>query len=185
MIESIRAIITEVDDAGISTFTSSDVIEPVFVQTPVKGGKERAGTLWQVWGTSDGLPAFKDAAGPALTPFFPGPGGTRFAVFSIPPDSSVTELADRQDAASGDFLGIADSHEPDGDDPAFHTTSSIDYLFIAEGELVIELDGGRRETLTPGTCLVQRGTRHAWRNLTAQRVLIVSVIVGVDGDPAP
>lgn len=176
MIESFKAIVTEVDAAGISTFASREEIEPVYVRTPVENGKERTGTLWQVWGTSDGVPNLEDRSAPVFAPFFPGAGGTRFAVFAIPPDSWVTDRDVLGVESSGNALGIADSHE---EDEAFHATSTIDYCFLVQGELVIELDGGERETLVPGSCLVQRGTRHAWRNESTQPALIASVIVGV------
>lgn len=52
--------------------------------------------------------------------------------------------------------------------PAFktpmHRTSSTDYGIVLSGELELLLDGGDAVTLFPGDALVQRGTRHAWRN---------------------
>lgn len=180
MVESIRAFITEVDEAGTSRFRSIELIEPVFPRTPVGAeGKERTGTLWSVWGTSDGIPHFRDPAEPVLAPFFPGPGGTRFAVFSLPPDSSFTDVAERDGPA--DLLGLEGFHEMDGGDASFHATNSIDYIFVLEGEIVLELDEGKREVLTRGSCLVQRGTRHAWRNESTEPAILVSVAVGVEG----
>lgn len=181
MVERIKAFITEVDESGVSRFRSTDVVEPVFVRTPVgDGDMERTGTLWRIWGTSDGVPTFRDPSEPVLSPGFPGPGGTRFSIFSLPPDSSFTPVADRQSENPGDALGIADTHESDGD-VAFHATNSIDYLYIIEGEIVVELDEGRREVVTQGSCIVQRGTRHAWRNESSKPVIIASVLVGVEG----
>jgi mannose-6-phosphate isomerase-like protein (cupin superfamily) len=182
MVESIRALITEVDEAGKSRFRSTDLIEPVFPRTPVgTEGKERTGTLWPVWGTSDGIPTFRDPAEPVLAPFFPGPGGTRFAVFSLPPDSSFTDVAERDGASPADLIGLEESHETDGGDASFHATNSIDYIFVLDGEIVLELDEGKREVLTRGSCLVQRGTRHAWRNVSTKPAILVTVIVGVEG----
>lgn len=182
MIEHVKAVVTEIDEAGVSIFRSSDLIEPVRVRTPVEGRKERTASLWQVWGTSDGVRGLDDAKA-VFTPYLPGPGGTRFAVFTMPPDSWATDLDTREAEVSGDFLGIGDTHrgEPD-DQAAFHATETIDYCFVAEGELEIELDGGRRERLTRGTCVVQRGTRHAWRNPTNEPALLVAVMVGVSTD---
>lgn len=140
--------------------------------------------MWQVWGTSDGIPSFHDPAEPVASPNFPGPGGTRFSVFSLPPDSSVTDVADREGESSGDLLGIADTHEADGD-ASFHTSSTYDYIFVVEGEIVLELDEGRRELLTRGDCLVQRGTRHAWRNLSSQPAVLACVAVGLNGGLKP
>jgi mannose-6-phosphate isomerase-like protein (cupin superfamily) len=179
MIEHIKAVVTETDENGVSVFRSSDVIEPVRVRTPVEGRKERTASLWPVWGTSDGVRGLDDAEA-VFTPYPPGPGATRFSVFTMPPDSWATDLDSRDTEVSGDFLGIGDTHKDEPEDQAaFHATETIDYVFIAQGELEVELDAGRRERLTQGTCLVQRGTRHAWRNPTAEPALLVVVMVGV------
>jgi len=182
MIDQIKAIVTEIDENGVSVFRSSSVIEPVLVRTPVEGRKERTATTWPVWGTSDGVRGLDDAE-PVFTPYLAGPGGTRFVVFTMPPDSWSTDVDAREGEASGDFLGIGDTHKDEPEDQAaFHSTPTIDYVFIAEGELEVELDGGRRERLTRGSCLVQRGTRHAWRNPTDEPAVLVAVMVGVSTD---
>lgn len=182
MIEEVRAFVTEVDDTGTSKFRSTGVVEPLIVRTPVgDGSKERTATLWRIWGTSEGVPVFQDKAEPVFEPYFPPPGATRFAVFTLPPDSSVTEVTSREGDAPVDHLGIADTHEADSGDTSFHATPSIDYIFVAEGEVVLELDEGRRAVLTRGSCLVQRGSRHAWRNVSAEPVVLVWFGVGVDG----
>ena len=41
---------------------------------------------------------------------------------------------------------------------------SIDYCMVLSGELELILDGGEMVTLSVGDTVVQRGTRHAWRN---------------------
>jgi hypothetical protein len=43
---------------------------------------------------------------------------------------------------------------------------------------VLDLGDGRREVLPAGTCIVQRGTSHAWRNETTEPALVAFVIVG-------
>lgn len=182
MIESIRTVITEVDEARVSRFRSTDAIEPVIVRTPVGDRtKERTAKLWQIWGTSDGAPQFMDPREPRFEPYFPGPGATRFSIFMLPPDSSFTDVSVDGGKASGDHLGIADAHAEENEDAAFHATPSIDYIFVAEGQVELELDGGNRELLTKGSVLVQRGTRHAWRNTSSEPVLLVCVMVGVEG----
>ncbi|QIX53849.1 cupin domain-containing protein [Rhodococcus sp. DMU1] len=181
MIESIKRVITGVDDAGNSTVTSSGVLNPVFSRPPAdeQGKSERIVPLWQVWGTPDGSVSFEDLAEPVHAPLFPGPGGTRFLVFVIPPDSTVADPVYGEGQATDDLPGLREAHETAGEDAAFHATDTIDYCFVAEGEVVLELDGGRLERLTRGSCVVQRGTRHAWRNPTDQPALIVVSCVGV------
>ena len=66
--------------------------------------------------------------------------------------------------------------------PGMHTTDSIDYGLCVEGEMYLELDGGKEVHLTPGTCVVQRGTRHAWHNRSDKAALMMHVLVGATRD---
>lgn len=50
-----------------------------------------------------------------------------------------------------------------------HRTSSLDIGVVIEGEMELVLDGGERQRLYPGDTVVQRGTNHAWRNVTPSR----------------
>lgn len=47
----------------------------------------------------------------------------------------------------------------------FHRTASIDFAVLISGELELLLDSGESRLLKPGDHVVQRGTRHAWRNV--------------------
>jgi uncharacterized cupin superfamily protein len=58
----------------------------------------------------------------------------------------------------------------------FHTTQTVDYVMVLEGEIALELDTGE-VMLGPGDCVVQRGTRHAWRNRSDGPVKMVAVMV--------
>jgi len=44
--------------------------------------------------------------------------------------------------------------------------------------VVLELDDGATTTVRPGTVVVQRGTRHGWRNLTDRPARIAFILVG-------
>jgi quercetin dioxygenase-like cupin family protein len=108
---------------------------------------------WSVWGTADGgcrLGAATDAR--VDTPPFPGPGGTRFFVVRLPPGLSGT----------------------------FHTTETLDYGIVIEGEIILDLGPGGREVLPAGTCIVQRATSHAWRNEAQVPALVAFVMLGAD-----
>jgi mannose-6-phosphate isomerase-like protein (cupin superfamily) len=67
----------------------------------------------------------------------------------IPPDAVMAEYLKR---------GI-----PGLDENGFHRTGTLDYFVLLEGCLTLELDDGKAE-LHPGDVVVQRDTRHAWRN---------------------
>jgi len=106
---------------------------------------------WSGWGTADGIGILGDATIAAVhAPPFPGEGGTRFFVVRLP-------------------AGLSG---------AFHATDTIDYGVVIEGEIVLDLGDGGREVLPAGTCIVQRGTSHAWRNETTEPALVAFVIVG-------
>jgi mannose-6-phosphate isomerase-like protein (cupin superfamily) len=59
-----------------------------------------------------------------------------------------------------------------------HTTDTIDYLMILSGEVDLELDDGRMERLGAGDCVVQRGTRHAWRVRGEEPLVAAAVLIG-------
>ena len=72
--------------------------------------------------------------------FVPGPGETRLMIVSFPPDA-VMMRADFDPAAFGaEFAanapGLAETFEMEH--PGMHTTNSIDYDMVLEGEIVLE-----------------------------------------------
>ncbi len=112
--------------------------------------------------------------------FVPGPGETRLLIVTFPPDA-VMMRSDFDPAAFGaEFAanapGLAERFEMDH--PGMHTTDSIDYDVVLEGEIVLELDDGKQVTLRPHDVVVQNGTRHAWRNRSDKPAKILFVLVG-------
>lgn len=134
----------------------------------------------RVWG-SDGtpqLPAAADRAQP--TDWFPPPGGFRFAVVTLPPNT-VTMPEDLDIGAalvefSEKLPGLAEVMEPDN--PGMHTTDTVDVVLIVSGEATLDMGDGAEITLEAGDCVVQHGTRHAWRNPTSQPCTMASAIFG-------
>ncbi|KAK0108102.1 hypothetical protein ONS95_002923 [Cadophora gregata] len=51
-------------------------------------------------------------------------------------------------------------------DPYMHRTESIDYGVVLEGVLELILDSGETRIMKRGDVCVQRGTMHAWKNIT-------------------
>jgi quercetin dioxygenase-like cupin family protein len=62
------------------------------------------------------------------------------------------------------------------EDPAMPRTPTIDYGIVLEGEVVLELDDSET-TLRAGDIVVQRKTRHAWRNRSDQPCTMVFVLI--------
>ncbi|KAL4957214.1 hypothetical protein BDW69DRAFT_180866 [Aspergillus filifer] len=66
--------------------------------------------------------------------------------------------------SSGSVCRIVDM--PPGALSPMHRTVSLDYGVVLEGVVALELDSGERRVLKRGDVAVQRGTNHAWRNLS-------------------
>jgi len=151
----VRVVVTGVDDDGRSIFVSAG---------PAVGSDQ-----WRdVWLTAPArrLGAVAEPPGDPLA-LEPPNGGTAWRVFEVPPDSVMRE---RMAATAASIPGM----EPDG----FHTTDTVDYVMVLEGEIALELDTGE-VVLHPGDCVVQRRTRHAWRNRNDRPVRMMAVMVSL------
>jgi len=105
----------------------------------------------------------------------PPAGGSRLRVFTFLPASDRPEnVAAALEAAAARFDtgGVMEA-----EDPAMHTTRTIDYGIVLSGEIDLELDEGEVH-LKAGDVVVQRGTRHAWRNRGSEPCRIAFVLIG-------
>ncbi len=139
---------------------------PIFANTPIAG----ADRIPQV-------PAPFSA--PKHHLFFPPPGGYRFFLLRI----AGTDC-DAQHVPSDDELAEAETLFPGlaavYDETGMERTDSIDFGFVVEGAVVLELDDGVERLLTAGDAWVQNGTRHRWRNPGVDPVSMVVFIAGVE-----
>jgi quercetin dioxygenase-like cupin family protein len=161
----IKRVVTGVDAHGTSVFVE-DAPLPATELAMMPGVQ-----MFQVWGTEGALVSPGTDPVPANATFFPGPGGTRFGLFRIPPESEAVPgplataaetVAAQVEEAEAKVPGLLAVFEPDA--PGMHQTTSVDYVTVIEGELWLELDDGAEVHLPAGSCVVQNGTRHAWRN---------------------
>ncbi|HKC89742.1 MAG TPA: cupin domain-containing protein [Candidatus Limnocylindria bacterium] len=139
-----------------------------------------------VWGT-EGVPTLPPAEeDPTLggRKFFPGPGGTRFLVVTFPPAAAIenaaaqgVDVAAAEHAFNASFPGLSEAMEG-AEAPGMHTTQTVDYGVVVSGEMHLELDDGKQVHLRQGDCVVQNGTRHAWRNLSDREAVMAFVAVG-------
>jgi len=135
--------------------------------------------FYPFWATEDGR-SLPDEGTPR--PYWPGPSGTRFLAVTWSPAGSVAQPEGRPGAAQRG--GRGGFPRPDGrlqpDNPGFHTSDSIDYGVCLEGEMWLVLDDDHEARITPGTVVVQRGTRHAWQNRSDKPATMLYVLVGAD-----
>ncbi len=172
--EPIRRVVTGHDETGRAVVVADGPVEPTTLS--LLPGFETI----ELWHT-EGTPAMPEALGAAGVPhYFPAPGGTVFRVVTFPPDGTSAP----SDLDVGAALEEAQAKVPDlvarlePDNPGMHTTDSVDYAVVLDGELDLELDDGVTTTVRPGTVVVQRGTRHAWRNRSGRPVRVAFVLVG-------
>jgi mannose-6-phosphate isomerase-like protein (cupin superfamily) len=159
---------------------------------PVKGTAMKGVPSFRIdliWGT-EGVPTLPPAAGdPTLAgqKFFPQAGGTRFVVVTFPPASALekaaaegVDLAAAEHDFNARFPGLAEAMEGPRA-PGMHTTQTVDYGVVISGEMHLELDDGKQVHLRQGDCVVQNGTRHAWRNLSDREAVMAFAVVGAKG----
>lgn len=113
-------------------------------------------------------------------PYFPVPGGVRWLVFTVPgerlPPPDGTDLAAAGAATEAMLPGLRATMEPDN--PGMHRSDTVDFIYVLDGEIVLELDDGRETTLRAGDTLVQNGTRHAWRNRSGRPCRMLVLMLG-------
>lgn len=66
--------------------------------------------------------------------------------------------------SSGTVCRIVDM--PPRGESAMHRTVSLDYGVVLEGEVELVLDSGETRLMKRGDVAIQRGTNHAWKNVT-------------------
>jgi len=135
--------------------------------------------LWS-WDKAPSVP--NSGIEPEGSDHFPPPGGVRFIVFTVPPSAGAVPVDLDMEAAAAEleqkFPGRAahmESHQT-----GLHTTATIDFIYVATGEIWLELDDGKEIHLKTGDTLVQNGVRHAWRNHGSKPCTLVVTIVGAN-----
>jgi mannose-6-phosphate isomerase-like protein (cupin superfamily) len=165
-----RLVVTgEVD--GVATVSADAAVEPRRLEA--FPGAE----FFLLWGSHAVPPLPTDGAPPAEA-WIPAVGGARFGISVLPPayGSGRTVSAGDLDEIERSLPGLAPVLELDH--PGMHTTDTYDFVVVLRGRVTLELDEGRAVALEEGDCVVQRGTRHAWRNEGAEPCTLMIVMVG-------
>jgi hypothetical protein len=140
----------------------------------------QASTL--LWATS-ASPSVPHGGGDTIskdTLYVPPIGETRLMFVTFAPDSVMMSPTFNPAAAGQEFM----EHMPElaskfeMDNPGMHTTDTVDYGIVLEGEVWLELDDGKQVHLKPHDIVVQNGTRHAWRNKSDKPVKMAFVLIG-------
>ena len=134
-------------------------------QVPVAG---MSTTLWAL--SARGLPRWAvDLPDARVASNQPGEGGSRFSVVELPPWEEF-----RRRIAAHPVRGM--------DARGFHTTRTIDYVYVLRGPLFLDLEVESVE-LQAGDVVVQQATAHAWRNPGQDPVSFLVVLTTYPLDP--
>jgi mannose-6-phosphate isomerase-like protein (cupin superfamily) len=139
-----RRVVTGRDAAGRSIFIMDGAAPDVF-QRPSEDI-----VVTELWETRSAPADNNGHDDPSAHPLHVQPPtmGSVFRIISYPP-------AKPRESAPGE---ATKTHEP-----SFHTTNTVDYVIVLSGEIYALVDDGE-VLLKAGDVLIQRGTKHAWRN---------------------
>lgn len=173
----IRRIVTGHDQTGKSIFLRDSAAPRTTEFKSVPGFL--TSLLWET-APDARVPAADGDPAVSARSWAPPPGGTNLMFITFPPDAVMQSPGFDPAAAGAEYMqvlpGLAEKFEMDH--PGMHTTDSVDYGVLVEGELHLELDDGATKKLTPRDVVVQNGTRHAWRNKSDKPATMLFVLVG-------
>ena len=168
----VRRFVTGLDEKGRSNVTFDDVVGNVMPITGWPGAY-----INEIW-TTDEMPIDNGGLtdrGARPIRHDPTPNGSIFRVVEIPPDGTGGGI-DTEAA----FAAMGSHNKPSAKDidthGSMHFTNSIDYLVVIAGEMHMVMEEG--EVLIPtGSCIVQRGTKHAWVNRSGKPCVIAAILI--------
>jgi mannose-6-phosphate isomerase-like protein (cupin superfamily) len=169
-----RLVVTGESADGRSVLVGDEQIEPL--TAALMPGAE----FYDLWGWDTAVTLPHDGSAPEHRQWFPPPTGFRFVIVTLPPDDAQPTEALDPDAATAEverkLPGLLETLEPDN--PGMHTTDTVDVVLVLTGEVTLELDDGAQVQLRAGDTVVQNGTRHAWRNRSAEPCTLAGAQVG-------
>jgi hypothetical protein len=156
----VRRIVTAVNAEGKS-YLAEDGPSPAMLIQAARAGY-RNNNIWRTLGSN--MPVNAPDTILDHTGVLPPPGGTVVRVIDIPPEPKDPEVHRQQTEAIFKAMFADADHQADSArHPGMHTTVTIDYAILLQGELLAIMDENET-TMRAGDILIQRGTRHAWAN---------------------
>jgi hypothetical protein len=139
-----------------------------------------------VWRTHD-MPVDNVREGEACTlPFTvePPPNGSVCRIAQFPPDHTFLARWSK----AGGLRALPNAKHLRLDEKvrheSMHTTRTLDYAIILEGEIYALMDVGEVK-LRKGDVLVQRGTHHGWSNRSRRNCIVCFVLIDALPVPVP
>ncbi len=132
------------------------------------------------------IPRFpNDGAPPGCQQFFPPAGGVRFFKMTVPPSSRRTFTQEQISEGFAEMQAIVPglATHMERRNLGLHTSDTVDFGYVIDGEIWLELDHGEQRQLLAGDAFVQSATRHAWRNKADRPCTMLFVLVGAERTP--
>ena len=134
----VRRVVTGLSDSGKAVIVSDG--EPPRSRRRVHTPGFADALVW----TTAAPPAPSADPTQALRSWVPGAGETIAMTVTFPPDSVYADPGFDSDAARAEqrvaVPGLAERFE--ADNPGMHTTPTVDYGVVLDGEIVLDLDAG-------------------------------------------
>jgi hypothetical protein len=175
VLRPVRRIVTGHNKAGRSVFVMDGDAPDVLpaLATP----KMMLTLIWRTT-TSPASYAGNDDMAPAglRVPTAPQQrGGTVFRIADFPPDSELGDLSQVDMARHGVQVSVEGRKRH----VLFHTTDTVDYAIVLEGEIWAVLDDDE-VLMKQGDVLVQRGTGHAWSNRSDKYCRVAFILIDAE-----
>lgn len=167
----VRRVVTGVDAAGKSKITHDGDSPGYF---------DLSTTEFDVMWLSDSAPPdLRGETDPADVNRYvmkPPPGGLKWVVIRIPPESEsdAVDKSTPEHAARMAKFDDGGAFEPGGE--GWHATQTLDLITVISGQVELELDDGVTK-LKAGDCIVQRGSLHRWVNRSDEPCVLSGVII--------
>lgn len=117
---------------------------------------------------------------PTNSNFLPPVGGTSFMIVTFPPDAQMADSSFDGASFGAEVAektpGLAQTFERE--DPVMHTTDTVDYAVVLDGEIWLDLGSNTEVHLKQHDIVVQNGARHGWRNKSGNPATMLFVLIG-------
>ncbi|CAN7598140.1 cupin domain-containing protein [Pararhizobium sp. LjRoot238] len=171
-----RRVVTGIR-AGKSVFVSDGAVPNAHLHQSIPGFMTSV-----CWATPSQFSLPFDATDPSFPGISipPASGETRLMIVRFPPESVMADPSFDPIAADAEqrqhLPGLAELFEREA--PGMHTTDTVDYDIVLEGDIWLELDDGAEVHLRQGDVAIQCGTRHAWRNKSTSPATMAFILIG-------
>jgi quercetin dioxygenase-like cupin family protein len=181
---TIRRVVTGHSQQGKAMIASDSQVEAFEVALMPKK------QFFSLWGTDETFSYPDDGSMPDFSSYFPPTSGFRFVIQNFPSDAPHPDLSGKSqvqlEAIMAPMLVEVEAKLPgamatmEPDHPGFHTSDTVDLIYIISGQIILDLDEGNAVTLKAGDTVVQSGTSHAWHNPFVETCKILFVLIGAN-----